>query len=523
MSDNKKEDRDYARIPNWDGSALGMIAFEKDIKWWLASESKIGVADYNIAARLVNRQTNSAVKERAQLQSPDSLWQENDHWTTDGYWVLGDPRKGIDILIADWKVWLGKTAQNLKGDARNRFYKETSRRDGEQMKAWITRYRDMRAALSLVNADIQEADSGWHLKEKSNLSVEDTQLLDIALERHGGDEAAQTIVEGQLTKLFPNIHNRRRPSAPNKLHNASRKTPWDKYRSPSSLSSRAPSSSSRLSSFSSRSSSSSSRAHAAEAEDEDTSVEAQAAEDAPSEAESQPVDDLEGLVVSEMEVLTTVLEEAQDGGFASKEQLEILETAGEQIAEEFLSLKEIHGAIAKEKAKRGCAFPPASSGNRGRYPTPADRKKDSLCDDCNEAGHWAGDAACKKPGAKLGPKYNRSKAKTKPKAKTRRAHIAEEEDAESNVVEAEAMTSNLHLIHSDSDNCFSSSLNRHQRRRRREFLQSNTIEKEDAICSSDEDDRPGLVSSSSECDSLTSELGIVSIDLSSLIQVVQMI
>ena len=66
-----EEDKSYERIPVWDGTAVGMIQFEKDIKWWLAEISDIENIRYNIAARLVNKQ-KGAVKERAQLRIQNS-------------------------------------------------------------------------------------------------------------------------------------------------------------------------------------------------------------------------------------------------------------------------------------------------------------------------------------------------------------------------------------------------------------------------------------------------------------------
>ena len=40
-SSKYEEDKSYERIPVWDGTAVGMIQFEKDIKWWLAEISDI--------------------------------------------------------------------------------------------------------------------------------------------------------------------------------------------------------------------------------------------------------------------------------------------------------------------------------------------------------------------------------------------------------------------------------------------------------------------------------------------------
>ncbi len=58
-------------------------------------------------------------------------------------------------------------------------------------------------------------------------------------------------------------------------------------------------------------------------------------------------------MANEMEALAAVLGSGVDEKEASTEQLGVLELAGEQLAEAFLSRKEIHRHIAKKQAQRG--------------------------------------------------------------------------------------------------------------------------------------------------------------------------
>ena len=80
---------------------------------------------------------------------------------------------------------------------------------------------------------------------------------------------------------------------------------------------------------------------------------AAASEPAAEDLDESALQPLETLVVNEVEALQTFMEKGIDPSVVSPEQIEVLETAGEQLAEAFLSLKEIHQQIAKKQKHRG--------------------------------------------------------------------------------------------------------------------------------------------------------------------------
>ena len=131
-------------------------------------------------------------------------------------------------------------------------------------------------------------------------------------------------------------------------------------------------------------------------------------------ATSEPVNpagegEAENAMLSELQALATELDEMQ-GGIGPAE-IEEMENAAGHLVEAFVTMKDARNRLQAVRKDRKFGNPAtlASGKNNApkagaKYPAPADRKKDSACFDCNECGHWAGDPACQKPGAKFGRK-----------------------------------------------------------------------------------------------------------------------
>ena len=118
MEQNKEYDNFSNRIPIWDGQAHSFKRFQKDMEWFLEG-SNVADLKYDLAARVVQRQTGT-VKSKGEEFSPSDLRAKPRGVMTEELFdsieasggtppfdvgdVIdeGDPLQGIKLLMTAW-------------------------------------------------------------------------------------------------------------------------------------------------------------------------------------------------------------------------------------------------------------------------------------------------------------------------------------------------------------------------------------------------------------------------------------
>ena len=138
--------------------------------------------------------------------------------------------------------------------------------------------------------------------------------------------------------------------------------------------------------------------------------------------EDQPDDPIEVALVETFEALATELQSAEAEGI-EPDILDDLEAKADQAAEALVTLRESRtrvAAIRKDRKYTG------AGSSKGAAPKAKSGSKSGQCFDCLEHGHWAGDSACKKPGANLSGRTP-SKAQNVFRPGSRQVRVAERE------------------------------------------------------------------------------------------------
>ena len=434
MSDGKDEGTSsWYKVPTWDGSPLTWRSFRREMDWWVSSLDLKSTRKYNLAARWLLRQSGPA-RQRGEEFTPQELQYKKAVKTTgtEGTEITVEEEDllfGLKKLLSALEGINGRTALDKRGELRSQFYLELSRRPGERLSEFCSRFRTAVADLKAEGVVLPDS-LGWFLKEKLGLDPLRKQLLDTAL---AGKEE-YSVIEAESLRLFKGLH----ASDPLYRKPGVAAGKFFQKRSLPGLASSSSSSSARPGSFPmarSRTSSTASsfprlpgrpgvpprQAHVAEqdegepeAEDADAYLE----EDGDADAVDVPPT-LEEVLQTEAEVLATELEQAAEAG-ADEEVLEGLEASVEAGAEALVSMREARSRLQAVRKDRGYkAHAPTVGGRgegRGRGIGGAALRKQSgrhPCFDCGEHGHWAGDAACKHPGEGLGRKKDSQAAKPK--------------------------------------------------------------------------------------------------------------
>ena len=331
----------------------------------------------------------------------------------------------------------GQTPLDRRGELRTVFYTNLSRRAGERVADFASRFRTTAADLKAEGVRLPDSELGWFLKEKLGLDALRKQMLETAL---AGREAYGD-VESESLRLFRDLHLPdplfkrlgseakgggkltvrrifgvgRPPSSSATSTSGARTSEGSRRSSWSSLP---------ASSFSRRTSVGSTRqvqvAEADEAEDQETEHEAETAAEEPKGERS-----FEEVLQAEVEQLAEEIAEAEEAG-VDAETLEALECGIEASAEALVSMREARSKLAEVRKDRGYRGPTSATSTSTAGPhkpkagssSIAARKASSKhpCYDCLGIGHWAGDPECPKPGAGLGRKQP---------GKTKQVRIAE--------------------------------------------------------------------------------------------------
>ena len=301
------------------------------------------------------------------------------------------------------------------GGAREVF----KRKAGQSILDWNTDFRKMLVRLKEAQVIISPEEAGWKLKHRMGLSQGRMELLDVAT----GSSLDPEIIQLHSGRLFRSIHLAEKNMAPRGGF-PSKLASLLKYKTGNTSGSTAGGSTSARSSSTGgwRSTVSSRGNWANQAELEDPIPENATAENDDTMTAENPDEHetfeaaLERELVAAAEELDVL--EAEGGAEDETEIATAMEEAVERLADAYVTMREAKLQLAEKRKDRQYNGPRPKGGGKGnakaqpRKPGgPANaaaqdkiaaHKADSKCFDCLEKGHWAGDKACKKPGASLG-------------------------------------------------------------------------------------------------------------------------
>ena len=448
MAEEDKTASAWYKVPTWDGSPLTWRAFEKEMQWWVSSLDLEATRKYNLAARWLLRQ-QGVVRQRGEEFTPKELEFQREVKTTDpdGVEIVvveEDLLAGLNKLLKALETINGKTPLDRKGELRNQFYLGLQRRAGERPADFMSRFRSLTSELRAEGIALPAAELGWFLREKLGLDPLRKQLLETALQGRENYEDVET----EALRLFKALFRRAglEQRARGRGHGGAPSVMSGGF---SSTRTAAPSTMSRGSAATSGGSHHGGRgggfqqrrfpyvprarqAYAAEVDEEAEVYEADAAEEEELVADESPHEaGLDELLENEAEALAAELDQAERDG-CDEAVLGQLEDSYGNAAEALVSMREARAQLQAVRKDRG--FGKAlSSGTRSGPSSPSSggpaMKKRGLCWDCGLQGHWAGDAACAKPGAglfkKTGGKGAGSSGPQGGSSPARRVHLTE--------------------------------------------------------------------------------------------------
>jgi transposase InsO family protein len=408
MSEEDKGFGPWSKVPQWDGRFTSWRKFKRDVSWWVSSIDLAGTAKYNLAARFLLRQDGVARQRGEEFTPADLAYRPAETFvdpdTGDEVEVSPpDYLAGLNKLLSAWESMTGQTALDKRGELRQTFYLDLQRRAGERVSEFATRFRSLVADLRAEGVQLHDNELGRWLKQKLGLDALRKQLLETALA--GSEDYA--LIETEVLRLFRDLHEQdplKRRFEPGTPKLTIRRLFQHQHRGPSSSSSVAPSSmksfassvSSRAPSF--RSAQSYRQANVTEILEEDD------AEDADGGVDGEVGEQIEEVLQSEAEILACELEEAEAEG-VDPNLIENLESGIEAAAETLVTMREARQQLASVRKDRGYGkfADGKDSGKKGSSQVQARKTSGKHpCFDCNQLGHWAGDAECTKPGAGLG-------------------------------------------------------------------------------------------------------------------------
>ena len=171
MAEDDKGYGPWSRVPVWDGSPLSWRRFKRDVTWWLSSLDLSKTTGYNLAARFLLRQQRGeefSPDEQAFVPPPktvDPLTGEQ----LDDPDAVPDYLVGVNKLLKAWEEMTGRTALDKRGELRQAFYMDLSRKAGERVSEFCTRYRSLVADLQGEGVIVGDAELGWWLRQKIGL------------------------------------------------------------------------------------------------------------------------------------------------------------------------------------------------------------------------------------------------------------------------------------------------------------------------------------------------------------------
>lgn len=425
----------WHKVPTWDGAPTTWRRFKREMSWWVSSLDLESTRKYNLAARWLLRQTG-VVRQRGEEFTPQELQYKPAEVGLDPQTeeeivlVEEDLLYGLNKLLDALEAINGKTELDRKGELRSQFYLELSRKPGERISEFCTRFRTLSADLRNEGIHLPSSELGWFLREKVGLDSIRKQLLETALNGRDSYEA----VEGEILRLFKDIHTADplqkrfgggsdgKPSLMSRFLSSSQ-TSGTRSSNSSGGGRSFPASSTRSFRSSTGSTSSFRSDFRPKPFTPNAPRQSLVTEMDPLDEEADDGDELvpdgdgeqqglEEVLQAEAALLASDLEVLEAEG-CEPELLEELEAGVEGAAEALISMREARTKINDVKKDRGygrAGGQGASGGGGPRPPKPHgnqvnSRKKTTTCFDCGLPGHWKGDRECKKPGAGLGAKH----------------------------------------------------------------------------------------------------------------------
>ena len=181
--DGVNDSSGWAAPPSGDGDPTRFRTYQQEV--WLWYDTLSASSSFSVGARLVRGLTGVARKtgrglDRARLRGTpavaavEAVGEEG----TEAYvpatpGARADPVPGINYLVEELGELIGQRPVLRRGEAMKAFYEKLRQHPGEQMVAWLGRFRDACLVLeeNEVGIDNQEV-KGWWLLHKSELTVE---------------------------------------------------------------------------------------------------------------------------------------------------------------------------------------------------------------------------------------------------------------------------------------------------------------------------------------------------------------
>ena len=176
------------------------------MSWWTSSLDLEASKKFNLAARWLLRQSGT-VRQRGEEFTPEELAYQKEITHKDPetgeLMVLTEehPLAGINKLMAALEQMNGLTSLDKRGELRSQFYLTLSRKPGERVADFATRYRTSVADMKAEGIVLRDGELGWWLKEKLGLDALRKQLLDTAL---AGAEGFN-VIEAEILRLFRDL------------------------------------------------------------------------------------------------------------------------------------------------------------------------------------------------------------------------------------------------------------------------------------------------------------------------------
>ena len=421
----------WHKVPTWDGAPTTWRRFKREMSWWVSSLDLESTRKYNLAARWLLRQTG-VVRQRGEEFTPQELQYKPAEVGLDPQTeeeivlVEEDLLYGLNKLLDALEAINGKTELDRKGELRSQFYLELSRKPGERISEFCTRFRTLGADLRNEGIHLPSSELGWFLREKVGLDSIRKQLLETALNGRDSYEA----VEGEILRLFKDIHTADplqkrfgggsdgKPSLMSRFLSSSQ-TSGTRSSNSSGGGRSFPASSTRSFRSSTGSTSSFRSDFRPKPFTPNAPRQSLVTEMDPLDEEADDGDELvpdgdgeqqglEEVLQAEAALLASDLEVLEAEG-CEPELLEELEAGVEGAAEALISMREARTKINDVKKDRGYGRAGGQSASGGGGKPHGNqvnsRKKTTTCFDCGLPGHWKGDRECKKPGAGLGAKH----------------------------------------------------------------------------------------------------------------------
>ena len=185
----------WDRIPCWNGDKKVWKAFQRDVEIWIETE-KLDV-DYSLGARLLRRLSGTAKRFGDNIEL--SKLRRGEGNETEARTSRNQMTAGIRALMKHLEDSMGLESATRAGEVQDFFYKKLQRRAGQTMSEWVNVYHKAMLDMEEQKCPLAETSKGWHLFEKSALSLERQERL---LGLSDGEYDYAKIRRG-LVKLFP--------------------------------------------------------------------------------------------------------------------------------------------------------------------------------------------------------------------------------------------------------------------------------------------------------------------------------